>query len=210
MSFRVTSDLAGYLGDKSTGRALPGGAILMSAIKVDVTDGEEGVQYDLQLEIDVVHGHPVCTVCTIQQRDGGPPVMRSGLAALPLDRLIRRAVKEAAIDPEAESLLAGLPVDRTAALEKGLVPRRGRRGNPDAQRQLIETVAAMYRDLTGRGVKKPKPQIARALGYSPSYIGALVGEARKTNPPLLGPAHNDGRAGEAAVQRRSTAKKGKR
>jgi hypothetical protein len=52
----------------------------------------------------------------------------------------------------------------------------------------------MYKELVGAGVKHPKPTIADELGYTASYIGTLLADARKQR--LLGPPPGPGKAGE--------------
>jgi hypothetical protein len=70
----------------------------------------------------------------------------------------------------------------------------------------MEQVVQQYRDLTRAKVKKPKPDIAKNLTISPSYVGALLAQARHEG--LLGPAA-PGKAGEIADPQPETNPEGK-
>jgi hypothetical protein len=152
--------------------------------------------YDLQMTVAVVHGQPVCTELTAARRDDGPPVTRRGLNALPLDRLVRWVAAQAAM-----KVTHGLgtvayegPGGDVRSVLAELTPRRGRHSDPAAREDLTRKVVTAYRELLASGVRQPKPAIARELSISPSYVGALLAEARQQG--LLGAAI-PGRAGES-------------
>ena len=42
-----------------------------------------------------LHGRPICLFMHAERRPGGPPVTRSGLARIPVERLVLRAAVEA-------------------------------------------------------------------------------------------------------------------
>ncbi len=172
-----------------------GYALLPIAARVD----DPNIPYLLDIEVSVVHGQPVCTQLTAGQKDGGPPVTLRGLNALPVDQIVRAVAAQAAVRAEhGPGIVTYEPVapEEAVSLLAELAPRRGRRSDPDARNQLIESVVRSYRDLLAAGVKQPKPAIARELSISPSYVGSLLAEARRRG--LLGAA-SPGRAGERAV-----------
>jgi hypothetical protein len=166
----------------------------LSAITARVDD--PNIPYILDIAVSVVHGQPVCTQLTAEQKDGGPPVTRRGLNSLPVDQIVRAVAAQAAVRAEYRPGIVTFepvaPEDARSLLAE-LTPRRGRRSDPDARNQLIESVVRSYRDLLAAGVKQPKPAIARELSISPSYVGSLLAEGRRRG--LLGPA-TPGRAGE--------------
>lgn len=205
MVVKIEQQVADLVDPARHGAIGDSGAVLAGTPPVIVTD-EPGVPYDLRLTIEALHGKVICTAAVVTQREGGPPIMRSALARLPIDRLLRQAAIAVGFDPTADSILGGLSGDMADRVERSMAPARGRRGDPEARQRLLATVATMYRDLTAAGVSNPKPAIARQLGYSPSYVGSLIGQARRTKPPLLGPAYS-GRAGEAARGRRRSAQR---
>ncbi len=127
---------------------------------------------------------------------------RSGLAAIPVERLVLRAASAAGgFRAESEGdviIVEPLTDEEQAELARRLQPRRGRRADPEARRRLMEQVVQQYRDLTRAQVKKPKPDIASNLKISQSYVGALLAQARREG--VLGPAA-PGKAGETADPR---------
>jgi hypothetical protein len=173
-----------------------GGAFYATRSIAHVDD--PGLPYKLEVDIGILYGRPVCLALTATQRDGGSPVTRSGLNSLPVEQIVREAAARSSVmlrSSENGSLLLTPPSrEEVAAVEKSLRPRRGRRGDPEARRALLERVARMYKELVGAGVQHPKPPIAGELGYSQSYIGAMVAEARKQG--LLGAPPGPGKAGE--------------
>jgi hypothetical protein len=157
----------------------------------------ESLPYVLTLDIGVLHGRPICLSLRADRRAGGSPVTRSGLATIPVERLVLRAAVEAgglrAESQDGVIVVEPLTEAEQTELARRLRPRRGRRADPAARRQLMEQVVQQYRDLTRAQVKKPKPDIASNLAISQSYVGALLAQARREG--LLGPAA-PGRAGE--------------
>jgi hypothetical protein len=167
--------------------------------KIDAEFDNASLPYLLHLTVAVVHGHPVCTGLTAERRDGGPPVTRRGLNSLPVERIVREVVAQTVLKTEARP--GAISYRPAGTLEAGpvpaqLAPRRGRRSEPEARRELIGKVVAAYRDLVANGVSRPKPAIARELSISGSYVAALLTAARRQG--LLGPAI-PGRAGELPV-----------
>ncbi len=79
----------------------------------------------------------------------------------------------------------------------GVTRRSGTRARGEAKKLLLERVAEEYRLALASGHKQPRKIVAARLGYSVEHIGRLLVEARRTVPPLLGPA-SPGKAGEAS------------
>jgi hypothetical protein len=189
MHLRMSMDMFGEFATlQEPGFALPK--------RIEAEFDNASLPYLVHLTVAVVHGQPVCTGLTAERRDGGPPVTRRGLNSLPVERIVREIVAQAVlkteIRPGAVSYrLAGAP--NAGPVLAQLAPRRGRRSDPEARRELIGKVVAAYRDLVANGVRQPKPAIARELSISESYVAALLTAARRQG--LLGPAV-PGRAGE--------------
>ncbi len=101
---------------------------------------------------------------------------------------------------EEEQLVQGASLDEALAAVRSLLidptGRReaGRRARGDDRRRLLERVAEEYRSVALKE-KNPRKVVGDKLGYSAAHIGRLLVEARKTTPPLLGPAA-PGKAGE--------------
>jgi hypothetical protein len=124
-------------------------------------------------------------------------VTRSGLNSIPVEEIVRHAAARMAMSIEQQpghATLRPLAPDEKSEVFRALQHPRGRRAEPGRQQELVERAATMYRELTSSGVRHPKPVIALELSLSPSYVGALLGRARKQG--LLAPALK-GRAGEA-------------
>jgi hypothetical protein len=142
-----------------------------------------------------------CTVCAgleAFRRPDGMPITRRGLNSLPIERLVREIAAQVPWQKTTGpgyvtyDLIAG--ADEQTAVRRKLEPRRGRRADPAAHDDLIRRVVTAYRELIP-ATSRPKPHIAAELGVSPSYVAALLREARQRG--WLGPAI-PGRAGEAA------------
>jgi hypothetical protein len=173
------------LGGMFTPLSAEGYALPPITAKVDGPD----IPYILGIAISVVHGQPVCTQLTAEQKDGGPPVTRRGLNSLPVDQIVRAVAAQGALHAEHRpGAITYSPVapEEVGSLLAELAPRRGRRSDPGAKHQLVERVVQSYRDLLAAGVKQPKPTIAKELSISPSYVGSLLAEARRKG--LLGAA----------------------
>ena len=82
-----------------------------------------------------------------------------------------------------------------AAARRQLAPRRGRQPDPGSTRSLGSPGRHAYRELLAEKIQKPKPVIAKEIGFSQSYVASLLREARQRG--WLGPAI-PGRAGEVA------------
>jgi hypothetical protein len=167
--------------------SVPGLALPQSAADVDIPD----MPYVLRLTVSVVHGKPVCTSLAAEMRPGGIPVTRRGLNALPIERLVREVAAHLAArvqDGPGYRTYDLPPGDAEAdVIRRELARRPGRRGDPDARTQLVERVAQEYKALLELQVtRQPKPLIAKKLGISTSYVGALLREARQRG--ILGPA----------------------
>ena len=176
--------------------ALDVAGLALPQAEADIDD--PALPYLLHIAVTVVHGKPICASLTAEQRAGGVPVTRRGLNALPVDRLTREiaahVAMRATVGPGTITYdMMGSP-GNIAAVRKELAPKRGRRADPAWRGELLGGVTAAYRDLLKAGIRQPKPHIARELGISQAYVGALLTEARRRG--LLGPAI-PGRAGEA-------------
>lgn len=172
---------------------IPGVALPPLEAEVD----DSALSYLLHIMVEVVHGKPVCVGLEAFRRPGGMPITRRGLNSLPIERLVREIAAQAPWRKAAGpgyvtyDLIAG--ADERAAVRRQFEPRRGRRADPAAHDDLIRRAVTAYRELLPT-TSHPKPLIAAELGFSPSYVAALLREARQRG--WLGPAI-PGRAGEA-------------
>ena len=67
-------------------------------LAAEITGGlDEGVPYDLAIEVSVVHGRPICTSLTATQVAGGPPVTRRGLNSLPVEKFVWYVAAQSAV-----------------------------------------------------------------------------------------------------------------
>jgi hypothetical protein len=166
--------------------------------------------YIVTVHLGVAAGKPICRKLTAEQRSGGAPVTRRGLNAIPIGRIIEEVAQRWAIQINESAKTARFSTTgEKDRIKQSMRPDRGRRGDPDARRLLVERVATLYNELVEQQIKHPKPAIAKELGYSASYIGALVAEARASVPPLIAKPTGPGRASAAAPapKRRSSARK---
>jgi len=153
--------------------------------------------YDLELEIRVLYGRPICVSLEARQREGGPPITRSGLNSLPIDKIVRAASARHALrvrsSQKGTSTLSPATTEEQETARKALGPKLGRPGDPVARRERLIAVATAYQELTQAGVKHPRKALAGQFGYAPASMGRLIAEARKEG--FLGAAPGPGRAG---------------
>ena len=193
---------------------IAGRTLTPERVTVRVQDDEDVSPYDLELEIRVLHGRPICALFQATQREGGPPITRKGLNGTRVEELLRRALTGGAAGPLMQSTSIGggqyrvSPLSRADAAKafKQTQPARGRRADPAARQQKVERAAGMYCDLIEAGVRHPKPVIAKQLHLSASYVGALIGEARKQG--LVPASPGPGRASVPAEKRASRGRVG--
>ena len=175
--------------------------VAVPELEVDVDS--PSIPYVVRLTVAVVHGKPICTSLAAERRPDGPPVTRRGLNAIPVDRLVRAAAAQVAAKvanrgPGFVSYDLFGDGETAAAVVREMTPRRGRRADPEARRELMSEVVTQYRDLLPV-TRQPKPAIAKSLGISTSYVSALLADARREG--ILGPAI-PGRAGELLSDQR--------
>lgn len=169
-------------------------------------DDDPSVPYAVTVEMDVVGGKPICRRLTAERKPEGIPVTRRGLNAIPLAEIVEEIVRRFSLrfEPVGDGrkrARATTEAERTAGVQ-AMRPPRGRRRDAESRRALIERVAELYQELVNNKISHPKPVIAEQLGYSTSYIGALVAEARRMTPPLIGKPTGPGRAGNVTTKKR--------
>ncbi len=170
-------------------------------------------RYPVRIEIAIEDGRALCIgIRRIEGRtrlrdgsakgkwiDGGPPLTASFLRTLPLDRIIRELVDEAAVrldrlfDPLSQrELEAWLPATGSIRGREDLrETRRGGRGIklPDSD---LRRAVSIYRKALRSG-KPPTKAVADEMHISRSTAGRWIFEARKRH--LMGPTDR-GQAGE--------------
>jgi hypothetical protein len=173
----------------------PAGVVLPERLTASVRDPR--IAYDLELEIRILYGRPICVSLEAHQREGGPPVTRSGLNSLPVDKIVREASSRHALrvrsSQKGTSTLSRASTEEQETARKALGPKLGRPGDPAARRGRLIAVATAYQELTQAGVKHPRKALAAQFTYAPASIGRLIAEARREG--FLGAAPGPGRAG---------------
>jgi hypothetical protein len=147
---------------------------------------DSAVPYDLELVVDVEDGIPVCRTLQVTRRDGGPPVTREGLRAVPVEKVMRLAAASVSLRASGRGdhyALEPAALDDQRTAWKGMQPRRGRAAE-ERTRLLATDLFRRYSDLRTVGVKQPKAVLreqlkAEGIHYSLSRIGALVAQGRK-------------------------------
>ena len=165
---------------------------------IDARCDDPSVPFDLALRIAVdEHGVPVCSSLECRQRDGGPPVTKTGLTGLPLREVVAEAVRKAAfpvtIDDDDGNLrlTADLTEQEEVATED--VYAAFRRNRPNAAHRVtdehLRKVAAVYQLATEQGDPAPTNRVAKVLYLTRPTAGRHVMQARKRG--YLPPARPD-------------------
>lgn len=185
-------------------------AVLPSRVEATATspswDGE------VVLLLVVEEGRVVVDEVRVRRLAGAPGVSLQVLRAIPVAAIARHAVRVAALPARYEDgklvvqVIDAEGAPSVAQVVEREMPRRRVPGTRGTHREQLEEVAAAYRSATAAGVTHPRAHVAYELGYSSSHVGKLLHEARRTDPPLLGPAPGRGRP-RTEVERHSATEK---
>jgi hypothetical protein len=145
----------------------------------------DGVRVELTIEVDD-HGVPQCTGLELRRQPGGEPITGEALRNVPVARLMREAITQAASSER-------VPKVMTDSASVGATARIRARGVSLSDEHLRE-VAERYRAALDRGIRSPTQTVANELNAPRSTVARWVATARERG--LLGPAMR-GRAGEA-------------
>lgn len=161
------------------------------------------------VEIVIEDGRPVVEKVSVQRVDGGPEVSPSILRAVPVASIVRNAlaiVAKPARFEDGKLRISLFPIEgeisATAEVGRYLNSQRRAPRSKDEHHKLLVEVAREYREACADpNVIRPRTHVATKLGYSSSYIGKLLCEARRTDPPLLNKALGPGKAGEVTTKK---------
>ena len=183
------------------------GASIPRHIEATARDPSWPAQVSLVLEVE--DGRVVVDEVTLR-RASGPSgtagITTQSLRSFPLTSIVRQVPKELPLaatlgqDGRSIELLGpGGTVSRIDGVKQSVTPRSQLpRSKALRARELHRIVEAYRAALNDPNIARPRYHVATQLGYSSSYIGKLLNEARRADPPLLGPAPSRGKAGEVA------------
>jgi hypothetical protein len=171
------------------------GVVLPTRWRSDFRHSE--VHLEVAMIVSIQTGRLACEEMTIARRDGGPPISTAGLRHIPVSALL---VKSAWAVAQVEALDDDLHGDdgtdgaviRASRVIDRVQPSKGPLSGLKRD-ALLGQIAAAYRRALKAGDTAPRKAVAEEMGYSESYIGKLLVEARRKN--ILGAA-TPGRAGE--------------
>jgi hypothetical protein len=180
-----------------------------AAIPKQVTAVATSPTWKATIDIVIEAGRPVVENVSVHRVDGGPEISSSTLREVPVASIVRNALTVAAFPARSEDgqlRLSMLPTEGEESTE-GVVgeflnsQRRAPRSK-EGHLELLMKVASEYRKACADPlIKRPRTHVATVLNLSSSYIGKLVSEARRTDPPLLNNAPGPGKAGEVESKR---------
>lgn len=163
-----------------------------------------GGSWPLELTVETVieDSQVVVDEVRIRRPAGAPGISTKALRLIPLARIVRSMVDTAAQPARWDDGKLAIevfgPDDSaipSAAIQRAMRPEVSKRSH-ERHVELMRTVAMLYREALAADVPRPRRHVARQMGYSNSYVGKLLFEARRTDPPLLGAAPGVGRSGE--------------
>ena len=149
--------------------------------------------FEVAITVKIESRQPICESLTITTRDG-TPVNAKALRDIPVSELVRSSIDKIGFPFRYEGKKR-VKVPTQAAVNKRTVERAKR--NPRAE--VLPRVVEAYRQaLANLDTRDSATQtVADQLHYQRGYVSRLLSEARKMDPPLLGPA-KPGRSGEWA------------
>jgi hypothetical protein len=164
--------------------------------------------FALTLEVAFQDGRPICERLEASRLQGGAP-LTNALARFPIRDLMLEAasqvLNEAGNELTMDALLAG-PSPSRSGIDEVLRHMRAGERRAKSHSELLKRVVTTYRRFIEAGDQAPRTATAKELQLKATYVGRLLHEARRTKPPLLGPAE-PGRAGEAKRRARTNATK---
>ncbi len=126
----------------------------------------------VRLSVSVERGLPVVVECALRRVPGGPPVSTAALRSVPVARLLDQSTATVALEAVGDASFE-------PPLSSEVVARRAPRSRPGERGELLERVAATYRQAVSAGDRAPRQAVSAELGYSPAYVAQLLVEARR-------------------------------
>lgn len=182
-----------------------------AAIPKHVTAVATSPSWTATIEIVIETGRPVVENVSVHRVDGGPEISSSTLREIPVASIVRNALTVIAIPARSEDGQLRLSMMRVEGEESTesvvgefLNSQRRVPRSKEGHHELLMKVASEYRKACADPlIKRPRMHVATVLNLSSSYIGKLVSEARRTDPPLLNKAPGPGRSGEIEATKMS-------
>jgi hypothetical protein len=181
-------------------RSLVGRAL--DEVPAEIADGVfmpfsryEGTTYidafEVKFSVRIVKRQAVCDSLNIRSLDGSP-VTAVVLRKIPVAAMVSSSIVKMGT-PFVLDDGKRVPV----ATQRAVDARAGERAKRTSREQVLPQVVQAYRAaLANPSTRNSATQaVANQLGYQRGYISRLLSEARKMDPPLLGPAQK-GKSGE--------------
>lgn len=144
------------------------------------------------IHVKIVNRRPICERLEVESRDG-TPVTASSLRDIPVAAMIRKSLEM--FEPFRLEGGRRVPVPAQRTVDTLANERQGRKSRDELLPRVVEAYrAALASPLTR---DRATQAVADQLGYQRGYISRLLSDARKMDPPLLGPAKR-GKSGEWA------------
>jgi hypothetical protein len=153
--------------------------------KMVLTKDHEGYDIEAVIALDADAERYVCQEFWMRQREGGPPVTGEAIRAVPIQQLVKTAIRLAHLEKKG-------PADADGVVPSGLVPGAkppeglAKQGPTD---EVLRWVAQTY-NLAEVINEPPTKTVQDQLGISRATAGRWVAEARKRG--LISPLDEDG------------------
>lgn len=187
-----------------------GGLQLLHRFTAEIDDPE--LPFRLTMTVGARDRRLVVEQVTIAQRDGGQAVTSAGLRLVRVDAYLA-AVRQNLGTYGGAFLLAQVRDRTESAVSWGLPSKEALERFEDGQRgslthqELLALAAHHYQEALAssdpKEFRKPTEAVAKRLHCTRGHASRLLSEARRTKPPLLGPAFK-GRPGEDGTPARKT------
>lgn len=144
-------------------------------------------KFKVVLTVRISGGRPMCESMTVSSRDGKPRVTGTTLRDIPLSALLQQSI-------EGIGFPYSIKDERQVPIGTQTMIDRGKR---QPKSVILPMVVDAYREACAdpATMNAPTEAVAKRLNYARGHISRLLSEARKTDPPMLGPAQR-GKAGE--------------
>lgn len=149
--------------------------------------------YEVTITAAIKDRQVTCQELTVKSRDGSP-ITATSLREIPVAAMLNMSINMFSpyrVDEEGNQV----PVQAQSAVDA----RAAERGKRTPREEVLPKVVEAYRAALAnpRTRDRATQAVADQLGYQRGYISRLLSDARKMDPPLLGPAKR-GKSGEWA------------
>jgi hypothetical protein len=144
--------------------------------------------------VRIVNREPICESLTISSVRNGSPVTASSLRTIPLAGMIRYSLSAVGGFPFSLDGEKRVPIKTQESIEARDAESRPKR---TPRSDVLPRVVEEYKKaLANPSTRDSATQtVANHLHYQRGYVSRLLSEARRTDPPMLGPA-KAGKSGE--------------